>query len=82
MTVTVAGKRRMVDRNASLMGAGAGAMPRAAVADMISSRVSLASRLLHLQLLSMQVYKLGRKMLALLSLSRRLKANRVVIPVI
>jgi hypothetical protein len=55
MTVTVAGKRRMVDRNASLIGAGAGAMPRAAVADMISSRVSLAFRLLHLQLLSTQI---------------------------
>jgi hypothetical protein len=63
MTVTVAGKRRMVDRNASLMGAGAGAMPRAAVADMISSRVSLASRLLHLQLLSTQIYKSAGKCL-------------------
>jgi hypothetical protein len=72
----------MVDRNASLIGAGAGAMPRAAVADMISSRVSLVSKLLHLQLLSMQIYKLGGKMLDLPSRSRRLKANRVVIPVI
>jgi len=72
----------MVDRNASLIGAGAGDMPRAAVADMISSRVSSGFKLLHMQLLSMQIYNSGRKMFVLPSRSQRLKAYHVVIPAI
>ncbi|WP_190237356.1 MULTISPECIES: hypothetical protein [unclassified Rhizobium] len=72
----------MVDRNASLIGAGGGAMPRAAVADMISSRVSSGFKLLHMQLLSMQIYNSDGKMSGLPCRSRRLKAYHVVIPAI
>jgi hypothetical protein len=76
MTVTVAGKRRIVARNASptdmgaiglepndavFVGAGVEASPTRALVDMISSRVSLGIELLHLQILSMQIYQLGER---------------------